>query len=255
MVTPVTMREVILGKLIPYFILGMGGHGACRWPWRVWLFEVPLRGSLWVLFGASALFLLAALGMGLLISTIARSQFVAGQIAIITTFLPAFMLSGFIFDIGSMPRDRAGHHPCHRGPLLRRRFCRRYFWPGNMWSVILPNTLALLADGRDFPRPEPPQIAQTPGIGTPCAAHSRPDDQGVPGPAQGQAQPRGPVRAAADSVDGVRLCGNLRSQPHSVRGLQRRRGAESRELLARFRRLSQFPAGRRASPTTRKSPR
>ncbi len=69
----------------------------------VWLFGVPLRGSLLLLFLSSALFLIAALGMGLTISTAARNQFVAGQIAIVATFLPAFMLSGFIFDINSMP--------------------------------------------------------------------------------------------------------------------------------------------------------
>jgi ABC-2 type transport system permease protein len=70
----------------------------------VFLFGVPLRGSLLVLVGASALFLLTALGMGLLISVVARSQFVAAMVAIVTTFLPAFILSGFLFDIRSMPR-------------------------------------------------------------------------------------------------------------------------------------------------------
>ncbi len=102
LVTPLSMSEVILGKLIPYFMLGMGGL-LLAVGMALFLFEVPLRGSLWVLFAASALFLVTALGMGLLISTVARSQFVAGQIALITTFLPAFLLSGFIFDIGSMP--------------------------------------------------------------------------------------------------------------------------------------------------------
>ena len=103
---------------MPYFILGMGGL-ALSVAMALWLFEVPLRGSPWLLFATSALFLLTALGMGLFISTVARSQFVAGQIAIITTFLPAFLLSGFIFDIGSMPRCRASHHACHCRPLLR----------------------------------------------------------------------------------------------------------------------------------------
>ena len=107
LVTPVTMREVLLGKLVPYFMLGMGGM-ALSVAMGVWLFGVPLRGSLWVLFAASALFLLAALGMGLLISTVTKNQFVAGQMAIITTFLPAFILSGFIFDIGSMPASVQG---------------------------------------------------------------------------------------------------------------------------------------------------
>ncbi len=70
----------------------------------VFLFDVPLRGSLLVLFGTAALFLLTALGMGLVISVLARSQFVAAMVAIVTTFLPAFILSGFLFDIRSMPQ-------------------------------------------------------------------------------------------------------------------------------------------------------
>ena len=102
MVTPLTVTEILLGKLIPYFVLGMGGMSLSV-AMAVWLFKVPIVGSLYVLFGSAALFLLVALGMGLLISTLARNQFVAGQVAIIATFLPAFILSGFIFDIDSMP--------------------------------------------------------------------------------------------------------------------------------------------------------
>ena len=64
----------------------------------VWLFGVPLRGSFWLLWGCASLFLLAALGMGLTISTLTRNQFVAGQIAIVGTFLPAFLLSGFSYN-------------------------------------------------------------------------------------------------------------------------------------------------------------
>ena len=141
MVTPVSMREVILGKLIPYFILGMGGL-ALSVAMALWLFDVPLRGSPWLLFGASALFLLTALGMGLFISTIARSQFVAGQIAIITTFLPAFLLSGFIFDIGSMPAivQTMTHAIAARYYVA---ILQTVFLAGNVWSVILPNVLGL----------------------------------------------------------------------------------------------------------------
>lgn len=142
MVSPVAMREVIVGKLLPYFVLGMGGMGLSV-AMAVWLFDVPLRGSLWVLFAASALFLLTALGMGLLISTLAKNQFVASQAAIIGTFLPAFILSGFIFDIGSMP-------PVVQG--LTHIVAARYFvailqsvfLAGNVWSVIFPNALALI---------------------------------------------------------------------------------------------------------------
>ena len=68
-----------------------------------WLFQVPLAGSLWVLFACATLFLLTALAMGLLITSATKNQLAAAQFAIIATFLPAFMLSGFIFDIDSMP--------------------------------------------------------------------------------------------------------------------------------------------------------
>jgi ABC-2 type transport system permease protein len=141
MVTRVSIREILLAKLIPYFVLGMGGMAASV-AMAVWLFDVPLRGSPAVLAAASALFLLAALGMGLLISSIARSQFVAGQIAIIATFLPAFILSGFLFDIGSMPAPIQ---------VITRLVAARYFvailqtvfLAGDVWSVILPNLAAL----------------------------------------------------------------------------------------------------------------
>ncbi len=142
LVTPAAMREILLGKLIPYFILGTGGMSLSV-AMAVWLFDVPLRGSLWVLFGASSLFLLAALGMGLLISAVSKNQFVAGQIAIIVTFLPAFILSGFIFDISSMPwLVRIITH------LMAARYfvsiLQTVFLAGDVWSVILPNALALV---------------------------------------------------------------------------------------------------------------
>jgi ABC-2 type transport system permease protein len=106
------------------------------------LFAVPLRGSLWVLAATTALFLLVALGMGLLISVLAKNQFVAGQVAIITTFLPAFILSGFIFDIGSMPWVVQ---------ILTHAIAARYFvsilqnvfLAGDVATVIAPNALAL----------------------------------------------------------------------------------------------------------------
>ena len=102
MASPVTMGEILMGKLLPYFLMGMGGM-LLSVAMAVTLFQVPLRGSMWLLMASSALFLLVALGMGLVISTLARSQFVTAQVAVIVTFLPAFILSGFIFDIGSMP--------------------------------------------------------------------------------------------------------------------------------------------------------
>lgn len=100
--TPLQISEILIGKLVPYFVLGMGGMVVTSVA-AVVLFDMPLRGSVLLLLAFSALYMLVALAMGLLISTAARSQFVAGQIAIITSFLPAFILSGFIFDIRSMP--------------------------------------------------------------------------------------------------------------------------------------------------------
>ncbi len=142
MATPASLLELLLGKLIPYFLLGMGGM-ALSVLMALVLFAVPLQGSLVLLMLASALFLLVALGMGLLISTVARNQFVAGQIAIIVTFLPAFILSGFIFDIGSMPEPIQ---------ILTHLVAARYFvtllqclfLAGNVPAVLLTNAGALL---------------------------------------------------------------------------------------------------------------
>ncbi len=142
MASPVTMNEVMLGKMIPYFFLGMGGMLFSVWM-AVTLFSVPLVGSFWVLLGFSALFLITALGMGLLISSIAHNQFVASQAAIIVTFLPAFILSGFIFDIQSMPRiiQWMTH-------IIPARYfvaiLQTLFLAGNVWYVLLWNGLALL---------------------------------------------------------------------------------------------------------------
>ncbi len=141
LVTPVTTSELLLSKLLPYFVLGMGGM-ALSVAMAILLFDVPFRGSFLVLTVASALFLLASLGMGLLISTVSKNQFVAGQIAIIVTFLPAFILSGFIFDIQSMPMAVQ---------WITRLIAARYFvailqtsfLAGEVWSVIVPNALAL----------------------------------------------------------------------------------------------------------------
>ena len=142
LVTPASMSEILLGKLIAYFTLGTGGM-LLTVGLAVGLFEVPLRGSFWVLWACASLFLLAALGMGLTISTLARNQFVAGQIAIIATFLPAFLLSGFIFDIDSMPPGvQVVTHV-----VVARYFVaivQTLFLAGDVWSVVLPNAVALV---------------------------------------------------------------------------------------------------------------
>ncbi len=142
MVTPIRIWEITVGKLLPYFFLGMGGM-LLSVVMALWLFDVPLRGSFWVLTAASALYMLVALGMGLLISTVARNQFVAGQIALVATFLPAFILSGFLFEISSMPE--VVQVITHVVPA--RYFVailQTVFMAGNIWPVILANCAALI---------------------------------------------------------------------------------------------------------------
>ena len=106
------------------------------------LFHVPLRGSMWVLLGASMLYVLIALGIGLLISSWVKNQLVASQLTMLITFMPAFMLSGFLFDLRSMPTAVR---------LITYVLPARYyvallqsvFLAGDVWSVIVPNTLVL----------------------------------------------------------------------------------------------------------------
>lgn len=101
--TPVTGPELIAGKLLPYFALGMIDVAVAVVMGK-YLFAVPLRGSIALLFFAAAVFLTGALSVGMLFSIVARSQLLASQLAMMITFLPSFLLSGFVFAIGNMPR-------------------------------------------------------------------------------------------------------------------------------------------------------
>ena len=101
--TPVRSSELILGKLAPYFVIGMVDMLLSVLAGR-FLFDVPIRGSLLLLFTVSAIYLVGALSLGILISTKAKTQLLASQAAFVATFLPAFLLSGFMFDIGNMPK-------------------------------------------------------------------------------------------------------------------------------------------------------
>ncbi|MDR9807296.1 ABC transporter permease [Rhizobium hidalgonense] len=103
MATPVTAVELLAGKILPYFLLGLTSMTLCVLL-SVFLFGVPFRGSVAALYALSAAFLIPALGQGLLISTATKNQFLASQLALISAFLPAFLLSGFLFEINSMPQ-------------------------------------------------------------------------------------------------------------------------------------------------------
>ncbi|MGC1455430.1 MAG: ABC transporter permease, partial [Nitrospirota bacterium] len=100
--TPVKPSEVVLGKLVPYFLIGLIDM-VISVLMAVFLFEVPLRGNVFILAVVSSVFLFGALGLGIVISIVAKSQLVASQIAMVGTFLPAFLLSGFMFAISNMP--------------------------------------------------------------------------------------------------------------------------------------------------------
>jgi ABC-2 type transport system permease protein len=100
--TPVGALEIQIGKLVPYFIIGMIDTAVCA-GLSVWWFEVPFRGRWTVLFGSSTLFLIVVLSLGYLISVTTKTQLAASQIAMVATFLPTFLLSGFIFPIDQMP--------------------------------------------------------------------------------------------------------------------------------------------------------
>ena len=100
--TPVSGLELIFGKLAPYFCIGVLDLILCVCVGE-FFFDVPLRGSLPLLGALALLFLLGALSFGILLSIITKNQFLASQLAIVTTVLPAFLLSGFIFPIENMP--------------------------------------------------------------------------------------------------------------------------------------------------------
>jgi ABC-2 type transport system permease protein len=142
MATPVSIQELVLGKLIPYFVLGLGSMLFCTMV-AVLVFHTPFRGSILSLFLVTSLFLAGGLGLGLWVSTLSKSQFVAGQIAVVLGFLPGFQLSGFLFEISSMPKIVQ---------ILTWMFPARYFvqalqtifLAGDIWGIILFNSLALL---------------------------------------------------------------------------------------------------------------
>jgi ABC-2 type transport system permease protein len=100
--TPVRKEELIIGKLFPYFFLSLLDLTLALLMAK-WLFQVPLRGSITLLFLLSSLYILVALALGMIISTVAKTQLLANQMAMIIGFLPTFLLSGFTFSISNMP--------------------------------------------------------------------------------------------------------------------------------------------------------
>ena len=100
--TPVSVPELILGKLVPYFVIALLDISIAV-AMGEFVFAVPLRGSILLLFTISSIFLIGVLGLGILISVVTKTQLLASQLALLATFLPTFILSGFIYPIANMP--------------------------------------------------------------------------------------------------------------------------------------------------------
>jgi ABC-2 type transport system permease protein len=146
--TPASVTDIIIGKLIPYFFLGLGATIVATLL-AIHVFDVPLRGSWLALLLSASCFLIPALGQGLLISTASKNQFIASQVALFSGFLPAFLLSGFLYQINSMPLPlRWLTH------VIPARYfvdsLQTVFLAGNIWDVFLPNMGAMLVIGLVF---------------------------------------------------------------------------------------------------------
>ncbi|GAA3882983.1 MULTISPECIES: ABC transporter permease [Gibbsiella] len=146
--TQVTRGELLLSKLLPYYLLGMLAMALCM-VISLFVLKVPYRGSWLILFIISSLFLASTLGMGLLISSVTRNQFNAAMVALNAAFLPSIMLSGFIFQIDSMPAVvRAFTY------LIPARYfvstLQTLFLAGNIGTVLIINLLLLIASAVVF---------------------------------------------------------------------------------------------------------
>ncbi len=140
--TPASVPEFLIGKVVPNFALGCVAM-AVSVAFALFVFHVPLRGSALMLIAVTAAFLLVALSIGLLISTVARTQFVASQIAMLASFLPGLFFSNFIFEVASMPAPLRAF-----SMLVPARYfvsaLQTVFLAGDIASVLVPNILILL---------------------------------------------------------------------------------------------------------------
>lgn len=148
MSTTIGIGELVVGKVIPYFVLGMVSMMICVLI-SVFGYGLPLRGSWLLLTLVSAVFLFCALGAGLMVSTLFKSQIVASQVSIVIGFLPAYILSGFLFEIASMP------YPIQ---ILTYIIPAKYFVKclqtiflvGNVWNLIILNVIPMIIIGTVF---------------------------------------------------------------------------------------------------------
>lgn len=142
-VTPVRILELILAKVLPYFLVAMVGMILCLIAGWI-LYDLPMRGSMALILGESMLYLVIALAMGLVISAMTKNQFLACQVSLLLSFLPTIMLSGFLFDLHSQP-----HFIQVISKFLPTTYylqvMKSLFLTGNYWPLILKNTGIMIA--------------------------------------------------------------------------------------------------------------
>ena len=139
--TNVRRIDIVLGKYIPYFILGMLSMGFSVFM-SVAVFQIPFRGDFFVLFGVSGLFLFTCLGIGLTISSVTKNQFLASQLSLGLGFLPALLLSGLMFPINSMPAFFQ-HLTRILPPRYYITFIESEFMAGTIWEIVIINSIFL----------------------------------------------------------------------------------------------------------------
>lgn len=145
MATPVGMIELIATKVVPYFLLALVSMTLCS-VLAITVFGVPFRGSPLALLVISSTFLFPALGQGLWISAATKNQFVASQVALVSGLLPTLLLSGFIFEINSMPKPiQAITYLVPSRYLIPQM--QTVFIAGDDWSLFLPNMVTLIGFG------------------------------------------------------------------------------------------------------------
>jgi len=146
--SPVSKTEILLSKLIPYYVLGILSLLLCV-GFAVFLMHVPFRGSLMALLLVSSLFLFCALGIGLLLSTITRNQFNAAQAALNAAYLPVLLLSGYVYELRSTPAWVQAISHAIPGRYFVASL-QTLFQAGNVWSVLWPNSVFLFCSAVIF---------------------------------------------------------------------------------------------------------
>ncbi len=148
MATPVTMAEFVASKILPYYVLALASMTLCT-VIAVTMFGVPFRGSILALYVIASAFLMPALGLGLFISSATKNQFVASQLALLASFLPTFLLSGFLYEISSMPVwIQAITYAVPARYLIPS--LQTLFLTGDNWSLFLPNIAVMIGFGMLF---------------------------------------------------------------------------------------------------------